>query len=78
MPEDKVLATETIKHSDLISLGAALTKMIQHARFAADGPFAGGSSVLVEESSGWKVSRLVLVEETLSDKSKALKVRLLF
>jgi hypothetical protein len=76
---EKVISKVEIVGSNVMELQAALTKLLGNARIAANGQdWGGGTCVDIEDQNGEELSSLELIEETLSDKSKAYNVRLRF
>ncbi len=73
-----VIVSEKVKGNSIADVQAALTKMIGHARMRCNGEFGGSSTVHVEESSGWNIREIQLVEERLSDGSNVYAARLVF
>lgn len=76
---EKVISSIQIVGSNVMELQGALTKMIYNARIACNGQDWGGAlTVDVEDESGDELAEVLLIEETLSDKSKVYNVRLRF
>lgn len=67
----RLIAQEKLTFGSIAELQGALTKLNAAARMASNGTYGGSSAILVEETSGWHVKSVCLMEETLSDGSKA-------
>ena len=75
----KTVQSIKIVGSNIQELQAALTKMIGSARMACNAQNWGGSSMVeVENAAGEELAEVLLIEETLTDKSKVYNVALRF
>lgn len=74
---ERLAHREVIKHSDLDSFEKAIRAVVLAARGEYPN-WAGRSLTLVENADGLTIHALELIETTMSDKSKALSIRLIF